>query len=140
MTNQKEESLPEGKGWNKECGLSEEEFNLEQIVDQIKSSGTLDGIGILRRLLPAAPSNEGVEQAAKEWVEDRFNGGVSPTTESHCIAAYIAGSSHQSAGREVEFAEWANKSYTHVEGNRWDGDNDDTYTTAELYQLFLTKK
>lgn len=36
----------------------------------------------------------------------------------------------------IEFTEWANERYTWVSKDKWDGDNDDTHTTAELYQEF----
>lgn len=45
-----------------------------------------------------------------------------------------------SQSEAVEFAEWTSQGYTYVEKDKWDGDNDDTYTTSELYQLFLHNK
>lgn len=35
----------------KECGLSEQEWVLEQLVDEIRKDSTLEGIGELRRLM-----------------------------------------------------------------------------------------
>lgn len=40
----------------------------------------------------------------------------------------------------VGFLEWANENYNWVERNTWDGDNDETFTTAELYNLYKQSK
>jgi hypothetical protein len=39
--------------------------------------------------------------------------------------------------RMGKFAEWASQHYTYVENDKWDGDNDATFTTPELIEIFL---
>ena len=41
--------------------------------------------------------------------------------------------------QSIAFAEWASAHYIWVDFNKWDGDNDETYTTEELYNLFLSQ-
>lgn len=57
------------KTWNKECGLSEEEWKFEYMVDMIKASSTLEGIGILRKLVyNATPIKKEERESAEEQV------------------------------------------------------------------------
>ena len=35
--------------------------------------------------------SKSIDVLAKDFVEEKFNGGVSPTTEGHCISCYKAG-------------------------------------------------
>lgn len=45
-----------------------------------------------------------------------------------------------SRNESVEFVEWANRNYTYVELNLWDGDDDETFTTSQIYSLYLNHK
>jgi hypothetical protein len=65
-----------------------------------------DAVLFLYSLLTPSVSQD-AESRAKEWVEDRFNGGVSPTTEAHCVAAHLAGvASLQSKLNEAKEDDW----------------------------------
>lgn len=54
--NEKERIFVKTGDWNPKSGLSLDEYYLEGIVDKIKKSSTLEGIGILRALLKAKTS------------------------------------------------------------------------------------
>jgi hypothetical protein len=40
----------------------------------------------------------------------------------------------------IAFAEWAGSSYSYAGDNIWEGDDDDTITTSELYNLYKQSK
>lgn len=59
------EGKPDREEYDKECGLSKDEWELEKIVDKIRSVPTLEAIGILRKL----STTQSVEQPVGEQGE-----------------------------------------------------------------------
>jgi len=37
----------------------------------------------------------------------------------------------------IAFTEWANQNYGYVEYNKWEGFDDETYTTDQIFALFI---
>lgn len=62
-----------------------------------------------------------------------------PLGESIKKAAYAAMDEY-AAIQAIAFAEWVNERYTWVKDNCWDGDYDDTFTTDQIYELFLEQQ
>lgn len=82
-----------------------------------------------------------LDAAIEKMIADNPKEGFTPLEKIKTIKEYgmcLSAMDSFAQQQSIAFTEWANQNYGYVELNKWEGFEDSTYTTDQLYTLFLS--